>query len=101
VIHATAQGMRNMGMAGSSGGAESAVRESTLAERLERANNHADNQIGRMLAFLQRINGTPPQPTAAGQEKIATTTPLALSVDRAEQLGKQLAELASSMERIG
>jgi hypothetical protein len=87
-------------ISGGDGGANQA-RQSTLAERLERANNHAETQMGRMLSFLHRINGTPPQPTAPGQaEKIATTTPLALSVDRAEQIGAQLAELVASMERI-
>jgi hypothetical protein len=95
-------GMRNLGMVGgaSSGGAN-AVRESTLAERLERANNILFGQMDRVQNFIGRVNGTPPQPTQDTPGKIAATAPLYQSVEATEQLGKRLAEMADSLERIG
>ena len=95
-------GARNLGMAGSGSmeGGANAARQVTLAERLERANNVIDTQMVRVLIFIERVNGTPRPPGSASPHKIATTTPLAASVENTEALGKRLCELVDGLERI-
>lgn len=99
---AQTSGMRNLGMiGGADGGGANAARQRTLAERLESANNLTQTQLMRMQNFIERVNGTPRAPEQKGTEKIAATTPLLGSVERAEVLSKMAVELADSLERIG
>lgn len=95
------QGARNLGMVGVAGGGAQDARQRTLAERLESANNVLHAQVARVQNFVERVNGTPRQPEPGTAEKIATTTPMMVSVERTEMLGKMLSELADSLERIG
>lgn len=101
-----ASGMRNLGMIGGAdvvgGSGANQARQRTLAERLESANGIIENQVRRVQNFVERVNGTPRPPEGVAQEaKIAVTMPLLSSVERAETLGKVLAELADGLERIG
>lgn len=77
------------------------ARQSTLAERLERANNVLYVQTDRVMSFIGRVNGTPGQPQPEQNAKIAAVAPLAQSVEATEALGKRLADLAEGLERIG
>lgn len=75
--------------------------QSTLAQRLESANNLLYSQMDRVQGFLARVNATPQTPAAGESAKSAAVAPLSESVSNTEALAKRLCDLVDGLERIG
>lgn len=90
------------GIRGINGGPTSPSPQRTLAARLESAAGTIQAQCNRVEDVLAKINGTPRNPPMGSDraEKIATTAPLAMSVDAVEALAKRLCDLASNLEQV-
>lgn len=80
-----------------------ATEKPTLAARLEKALTRFDGHLGRMRNAFDRIHGSPSAPSEGlgSVTKATHITPLAISMDRAEQLVNQLGEILHRLDAIG
>lgn len=98
------QGKQNLGMRGigMDVGSANAIPTRTIAARLESTAYALMAQCSRIEDVLAKINGTPRAGHTPGAtpEKIATTVPMAQSVETLEQQANRLCELANNLEQV-